>query len=59
MTSRRRGLLLVLIPLVGLPLTGLASLGTVEVTLWLLLLVAWLWAFFGWGSRRSGRAPAH
>lgn len=52
MTSRRRTLLIVLPLLMMVLFVGL--IGPVEFTIWLILVVAWLYAFFGWARRGPG-----
>lgn len=54
MTSRRRLLLWLLIPLFGLLFVGL--IGSVELLIWLGLTVAWLVAFFTWGKHDAPSA---
>lgn len=57
MNGRRSLLLVLLIPLFGVFLVG-ATIGAVELGLWLALFVAWLVAFFSWGRpRAAGRRP--
>lgn len=51
MTVRRRRLLWLLPVLLGLLLLG--SIGTVELALWVALLMLWAWAFVFWGRRRG------
>ena len=57
MNSRRKSLLLVLLVLLLLPL-ALGGVGTVELTVWVLLLAAWLVAFVVW-ARKPSPAPRH
>lgn len=52
MTSRRRGLLVALIPLLGIFATG-AVIGPVELLIWLVLATIWAWAFVSWGKQRT------
>ncbi len=54
MNRRRHTLLWLLILLVGLPLVA-GDLGTVEVGIWLLLLAAWVVAFFTWAKPRGAQ----
>ncbi len=49
MNTRRRTLLLLLIPLFGLLILA-PGVGVVELTLWLLLAAGWLAAFMTWAK---------
>ena len=49
MNRRRKSLLVVLLILVLAPI-ALGGIGTVELAIWLLLLVAWLLAFAFWAK---------
>ena len=56
MNSRRKGLMIPLVLLVALLFVG--TLGTVEVTIWLILVITWLYAFFVWAKNdRVNEAP--
>lgn len=57
MTPRRKGLLVLLVLLIGVPLSGVAVIGPVELVLWLVLLAAWVVAFVVWGGK-TGHASA-
>jgi hypothetical protein len=47
MTSRRKALLPILLLFVAFLFLG--GIGTVELTVWLVLLAVWIWAFVAWG----------
>jgi len=49
LTTRRKNLLLA-IPVLLVPLTGVLVMGSVEVTIWLSLVIAWLALFITWGG---------
>lgn len=51
MTSRRKGMLALLVVLLALPIVLGGGMGTVEVALWIALLVAWVGLFAGWAGR--------
>jgi hypothetical protein len=51
MTSRRKNLLIVLPLLILALFVGLV--GPVELTIWLIAVAAWLYAFFGWGRKEA------
>lgn len=53
LTPRRKALLPVLLLFVAFLYLGL--IGTVELTIWLILLGVWTWAFVVWG--RADRHP--
>lgn len=58
MNGRRKMLLVVLVLLVLLPMLG--SIGTVELTIWILLLAAWTWAFLFWAKPvKDGQTGNH
>lgn len=50
--ERRSWLWLALIPLVGVLFLGL-GIGPVELAVWVLLMVAWLLAYFTWAKPRA------
>lgn len=58
MSSRRRMMLIALIPLFGVLFLG--QVGTVELTIWLALVAVWIGLFFTWASapRPVDRTPA-
>ena len=51
MNTRRKNLLLLLPVLIGLLFLG--PIGTVELAIWLVLVLTWLYAFFVWAAKRS------
>lgn len=55
MTEARKVLLLVLVPLLALPIavSALGQIGSVELLLWIVLLIAWVVAFTVAGRRRE------
>jgi len=57
MNSRRKSLLVVLLILLFLPIALGGGIGTVELTLWMVLLVAWLVAFVYWA--RQPKSSTH
>ena len=48
MNTRRKNLMIPLVLLVAVLFVG--GLGTVEVTIWLVLVITWLYAFFAWAK---------
>ena len=52
MNSRRKGLMIPLVLLVAVLFVG--TVGTVEVTIWLGLVITWLCAFFVWARNDQG-----
>lgn len=50
MTTRRKNLLLA-IPVLLVPFTGVLAMGSIEVLVWLGLVIGWIGLFITWGGR--------